>query len=143
MIISEVSIGDWVKLNYDISYKTGESLYTNVRITSINEDGTINVSMHDGDSWDSDLIYPIPITKELLEKNGFEREPFVTHCDMYSGIDRRVNMHNSKEYANSNNEWHVHIDSEDYCTIANCELTYLHELQHILRLCKISKEIVV
>ena len=89
------------------------------------------------------VVEPIPLTPEILEKNGFEREPFVTHCDMYSGIDRRVNMHNSKEYANSNNEWHVHIDSEDYCSIASCELTYVHELQQILRLCKIDKEIIV
>lgn len=143
MIISEVSIGDWVKLNYDISYKTGESLYTNVRITSINEDGTINVSMHDGDGWDSDLIYPIPITKELLEKNGFKRENLITSYNHYIGIDNRVSLNDDFYSINSINMWNVHIDSEYYCTIANCELTYVHELQHLLRLCKIDKEIII
>lgn len=83
---------------------------------------------------------PIPLTSEILEKNGFERNEFIPH---YNSIDNRVSLHNDKEYMNSVNEWHVHIDSEDYCSIANCELTHVHELQHILRLCKIDKEIVV
>jgi hypothetical protein len=62
---------------------------------------------------------------------------------MFMSIDDRVALRNDKEYMNSDNEWHVHIDSEDYCTIANCELTYVHELQNLLRICKIYKEIVV
>jgi hypothetical protein len=86
---------------------------------------------------------PIQLTPEILEKNGFEFDDVIPECRMFMGIDDRVALRNDKEYMNSNNEWHVHIDSEDYCTIANCELTYVHELQHILRLCKIDKEIVV
>lgn len=86
---------------------------------------------------------PIPLTPEILEKNGFEFDDVIPECRMFMGIDDRVALRNDKEYMNSDNEWHVHIDSEDYCTIANCELTYVHELQHILRLCKIDKEIVV
>ena len=86
---------------------------------------------------------PIPLTPEILEKNGFEFDDVIPECRMFMGIDNRVALRNDKEYMNSVNEWHVHIDSEDYCTIANCELTYVHELQHILRLCEIDKEIVV
>lgn len=86
-------------------------------------------------------IEPIPLTPEILEKNGFEREGVIV--SLYEGIDHRVTIHDDKEYMNSNNEWHVHIDSEDYCTIANCELTYVHQLQQLLRLCKIYKEVVV
>lgn len=91
----------------------------------------------------NDRFEPIPLTPEILEKNGFEKEGVIELYNLYAGIDHRVTIHDDKEYMNSNNEWYVHVDSEDYCTIANCELTYLHELQHILRLCKISKEIVV
>ena len=139
----DLMVGDFVMLHYDINYKTGEPLYTNVRITSINEDGTINVSMHDGDSWDADLINPIPITKELLEKNGFERENLITSYNHYTGIDNRVSLNDDFYYINSRDVWSVHVDSEDYCTIANCELTYLHELQHLLKLCNIDFEFVV
>ena len=87
-----------------------------------------------------DEIRPIPITKELLEKNGFELDEVIKEYCIYNGIDNRVSIHNDKEYMNSVNEWHVHIDSEDYCTIAHCELTYLHELQHLLKLCNIDFE---
>ena len=85
---------------------------------------------------------PIPLTPEILEKNGFRVEHNIGFYALI-GIDDRVELQNDKEYMNSVNEWHVHIDSEDYCTIASCELTYVHELQHILRLCEIYKEIVV
>lgn len=86
---------------------------------------------------------PILITKELLEKNGFKRENLITSYNHYIGIDNRVSLNDDFYYMNSRNGWYVHIDSEDYCTIASCELTYVHELQHILRLCKIDKEIIV
>ena len=86
---------------------------------------------------------PIPLTPNILEKNWFVLDEVIKEYCIYNGIDNRVSLHNDKEYINSSNTWHVHIDSEDYCTIATCELTYLHELQHILRLCEIDKEIVV
>lgn len=86
---------------------------------------------------------PIPLTPEILEKNGFERDELIESYNHYCGMDNRVSLNDDFYYINSRNTWHVHVDSEDYCTIANCELTYVHELQHILRLCKIDKEIVV
>lgn len=86
---------------------------------------------------------PIPLTPEILEKNGFEKDKFIPQEKYYNGIDNRVIVHNDKEFMNSVNEWHAHIDSEDYCTIAHCELTYLHELQHLLRLCNIDFEFLV
>jgi hypothetical protein len=90
------------------------------------------------------LLEPIPLTPEILEKNGFKlNEAVEDYYCIYDGIDNRVSLCNNKAYINSVNEWLVYIDSEDYSTIASCELTYLHELQHILRLCKIDKEIVV
>ena len=86
------------------------------------------------------IFEPIPLTKEILEKNGFERDECIPQEKYYNGIDNRVILHNDKEYMNSVNEWYVHIDSKDYCSIAHCELTYLHELQHLLTLCKIDFE---
>lgn len=85
-------------------------------------------------------IQPIQITPELLEKNGFEREKLITLYNHYTGIDNRVSLHDDFMSMNSKNMWSVHIDSEDYCSIAHCELTYVHELQHLLRICKIDFE---
>lgn len=112
-------VGDYVMLNNGLIYQIEELIGY--------QDGSLGVT-------------PIPITKELLEKNGFKRENLITSYNHYTGIDNRVILHNDKEYMNSRNEWHVHIDSEDYCSIANCELTYLHELQHLLKLVKIDFE---
>lgn len=88
-------------------------------------------------------VTPIPITKEILEKNGFERENRITSYNHYIGIDNRVSLNDDFYCMNSRNMWTAHIDSEDYCTVAHCELTYLHELQHLLRLCNIDFEFVV
>lgn len=86
---------------------------------------------------------PIQLTHEILEKNGFEKDELIESYNHYCGMDNRVSLNDDFYYINSRNTWYVHIDSEDYSTIASCELTYVHELQHILRLCKIKKEVVI
>ena len=86
---------------------------------------------------------PIPITPELLLKNGFEIDNVIrinSHYNHFSGVNNRVTLHDSQEYMNSYNEWRVHIDNNDYETIATCELTYLHELQHQLKFNEIEFE---
>ena len=86
---------------------------------------------------------PIPITPELLLKNGFEIDSIIrinSHYNHFSGVDNRVTLHDSQEFMNSYNKWGVHIDNNDYETIATCELTYLHELQHQLKFNEIEFE---
>lgn len=102
----------------------------------------IHVTLAVLNNW-SDSIEPIQLTPEILEKNGFERDKNISLYNAYTGINSRVILHDDFMYLNSRNMWHVHIDSEDYCTIANCELTHVHQLQQLLRLCKIYKEILV
>lgn len=102
----------------------------------------IHVTLAVLNNW-SDSIEPILLTPEILEKNGFERDKNISLYNAYTGINSRVTLHDDFMSMNSRNMWDVHVDSEDYCTIANCELTYVHELQHLLKLCKIYKEIVV
>jgi len=85
---------------------------------------------------------PIFLTPSILKKNGF-KDLCYNHHNEYIGIDDRVVLSNYKEDIITNNEWHVQVDSEDIHTIAICEITYVHELQRILRLCKIEKEIIV
>ena len=102
----------------------------------------IHVTLAVLNNW-SDSTEPILLTPEILEKNGFERDKNISLYNAYTGINSRVTLHDDFMLMNSRNMWHVHVDSEDYCTIANCELTYVHELQHLLKLCKIYKEVVV
>lgn len=102
---------------------------------------------------DINKIEPIPITEETLKKNGFKNDVIAQKAIIAEGAsnfsvilvseDNRITLNNIDEYINSFNKWHVHIDTEDMRTICTSEITYVHELQHLLKLCKIEKEIVL
>lgn len=88
---------------------------------------------------------PIPLTKEILEKNGFKPndDKYTEYFNEYLGVDNRVVLKSDPAYINTNNTWDVHIDTPDYRTIGNLELTYVHEFQHFLKSCKIDKKIIL
>lgn len=159
MKANELMIGDWVNLNFDVDYKTGESIYAPVQVTCINKDETIDVDfIYDKsesmqDFWYLKLIEPIPLTEEILHKNGFKNDVLAQKSIIAEGAsnfsvilfseDNRIMLNNIDEYLNSFNNWHVHIDTEDMRTMGVAEITYVHELQHLLKLCKIEKEIIL
>ena len=74
---------------------------------------------------------PIPITKELLEKNGFALDDVMYTNDV-------MTLHDDKKFIRTKNAWSVGAFKNGCHRIAHCELTYLHELQHLLRICKID-----
>lgn len=80
-------------------------------------------------------IKPIPITPEILEKNGFVEAGECDKFKLWASADKRVILHNNDGYLNTFNKWHVHVDTEDMRTIGSIELTYVHQLQQFLRLC--------
>lgn len=133
MKIEDLMVGDWVLTKSS----DGEDTHY-IKVRDIGEHG-INMCGF----LEFDEIEPIPLTPEILKRNGFVKSELIFNYDHYIGIDDRVTLHNEHEFMNSNNEWYVHVDSEDYSTIAGCELTYLHELQHLLSLCKINKEFII
>lgn len=132
--VTDLMVGDWV-MSFGAPHKI-----VGVRTDMLEPHIRTDMS----DTWYEegieDLLEPIPLTPDILEKNGFKRDECIPQEKYYNGIDNRVILHNDKEYMNSVKEWYVHIDSKDYCTIASCELTYLHELQALLTLCKIDFE---
>lgn len=130
MKIDELMIGDWLLYKSD---SLDNAFPIQVTREMFNKELVV---------W-KDRFEPITLTPELLEKNGFKRENLITSYNHYTGIDNRVSLNDDFYYINSRDVWSVHVDSEDYSTIANCELTYVHELQHLLKLCGIDKEIVV
>lgn len=129
MKANEVMLGDWV--------------YNEVPcyVTAIYHNGTMDCQ---GDDWaiSTDRVEPIPLTAEILEKNGYTGTNFAYRM-MYYSEDGRVQLFNDELMINSNNEWRIHIDNEDMDSILYCELSYVHELQHALRLCGNEKEIIV
>lgn len=87
-------------------------------------------------------IKPIPITPEILEKNGFKGE-------MYAFLDISPNLyleyyyheHRLREWWTGIDEWNNHAEVKEI--VFKCQCHYIHELQHALRLCGIEKEIVL
>lgn len=115
MNAKELMIGDWVFTRGEIEQVT--SIY----------DGYI-CTEHYEDSHDY-YFEPIPLTPEILEKNGFEEFDGWRILDMDDVEIRWIGT--TLEISGS----HGNMDLPD----VQC----VHELQHALRLCGIDKEIVL
>lgn len=72
-------------------------------------------------------IFPIPITPEILKKNGFRLDTY------------------SEEFMSgkwwTRNDFVIHESMNDSVGRNNFSYKYVHQLQHALRLCGIEKEI--
>ena len=82
------------------------------------------VTIFTGETVSLNDIEAIPLTEEILVKNGWRKEPITIDGD----------------YA----DWYGEIpicQEEDEFNYERIELTYVHTLQHLLRLCGIDKEI--
>lgn len=130
MILEDLMVGDYVthKYYYDrpvkIKYFVGSKAKT--------ENETFEIS----------TLKAVPITEEILIKNGFEYDYDVDECVADGG--RFITL---KGYVYEEDGVLI-----DYCngdvkvvTDFNGEVTkrmsYIHELQHAMRLCNINKEI--
>ena len=93
-------------------------------------------------------IKPIPITPEILEKNGFEKvlDEDGTECYRYynSAADGYIKI---SLYNGGDGDWSIEIINyekfDDNEIVYNNNFIFLkvHQLQHALRLCGIEKEI--
>ena len=121
MELKNLMIGDWVIVNN-----------SPCKICSINEHcvftekGTSYYSMEE--------IEAIPITTEILEKNGFG---FVKSYDIRSVWNGQW-IYKGLELAtccfNRDDNWPCFINIDD----SNIKCEYVHQLQHALRLCKLD-----
>lgn len=84
----------------------------------------------------------IELTEEILLNNGFIKSfDGILECDFYDDIQNNISMCNNSSMLNSENKWYIRIDNCDKDSIMMCELTYVHELQRILKHVKIDKQI--
>ena len=121
----ELMFDDWVFLPK--CYEPGE------------DTGYAQVTQLDCELWtdaleqiDYDEAKPIPLTAEIMKKNGFVCETwmpywYIPHCHNLPYIE----IFNNTEFVKDADEgFIIHIQ-------------YVHELQHLLKLFKIEKEIVL
>ncbi len=121
--ISELSIGDWVKVQGVV--KRIDYLY--------GKDNVCDVPI--------ELIHPIPLTPEILEKNGFvDYEVGKGWYVLNVADDLRVWLHrNSHDWTFQLMKWSPLSTHE----IGKVFIKHTHQLQHALRLAGVEKEIEV
>lgn len=118
----EIMIGDWVMYNPNVfiedEYEPAKEWFP----TQINSGEDIDLAIEG-------CYMPIPITMQILEKNGFKKELDDDGVHFrYTLITDGISF--SLKYVLSVFEW-----------LGPLDFKYVHELQHVLRLCGIKKEI--
>lgn len=113
---------------------------TIVKIWQINANGDMLVSIDGCDVLDEisidDEIAGIPLTSEILEKNGFKQgEGFENRWYITEFNDWYFSFYRSNTF------WSLLINKGIFPKMNNIYINYVHELQHALRLCGIEKEI--
>lgn len=125
--ILDLMIGDWL-------YYKGQFNAFPFKVESITKE---KVGYH-AESNDHRLYYirlgeckPIPLTPEILKKNGFKKYDELYRLDITEGTFVNVDFKSKEPFVSVHNT----------CYRATPICRYLHQLQHALRLCGIEKEI--
>ena len=132
--ISDLSVGDWV-----------DYCSRHYKVYSIEECGFIRAKCEDDYTSSHigkniDYLEPIPITAEILEKNGFARGQ---RGDFYHYL--RLDKNRTLYIHASTNGWRVEITYDAAGILRTTHLmpdmNSVHDLQHALRAAGIDKEI--
>lgn len=127
--VRDLRIGNWV---YD-----GECTQFPMWVQAIGEDYVyLNFEGNEGDVWEStpEELHGVPVTAELLKKNGFEELKGICPQTFYRYWDKdyKYKLDVDPEYCNSDSKWSTHVDNGDCSTIGSGEFTYVHELQNLV-----------
>ena len=117
----DLMFGDWIQVERGF-----DGHLTNERVKGVigDEDERYPVRLFTGETVSFNDIHPIPLTEEILVKYGF-----------------RYSMpHN--DWTNADCNFYLYEGGNGY-RISNTDikLDYVHQLQHLLRMCGIEKEI--
>ena len=83
---------------------------------------------------------PIPLTVEILEKNGI----LYRKSSFYYIINDNKDLECTHYiYQTIQNDWAIGVDTGAYECSVFARIKYVHDLQHALKLCGIDKEIVL
>lgn len=131
--ISELSVGDWVRWKvYDKTYDICISQITDILVRGV----------HDGIEYGMKItqMYPIPITAEMLEKNGLFRHERDADNSKLIALSNHFIM--ARTYTDVD-WWRVLIYDEEIPSeeLFNGIIYSVHQLQHALRLAGVEKEI--
>lgn len=132
---TDLMIGDWVMYNPNVfiedEYEPPKPCYT-----------TQILSGEDIDTAIERCYSPIPLTAEILEKNGFEDLKTDEGLFLFEHYNDNNNCYIIR-YSHLISELDIKFDSDtiSFYLIKHLKIEYVHELQHALRMCCIDKEI--
>lgn len=121
MKANELMIGDWVIVNS-----------IPVKVEFIEDTDSITYMCKEyGELLTTKNFNPIPLTMEILEKNGFAKKS--NKAFRYADEEARIEMDFYRGNGLFNITKYLYLDDE--ITYSFPEPYYIHELQHALRLC--------
>lgn len=135
MKANDIQIGDWL---YSIIDRYDHVEKKLCKITGIRTDSdTPLIQCNDTDVWyPLDSYEPVPLTAEILEKNGFEYK---------EGGKGLFGVTIAPRYLCKGVPFEVFCDGEPFAIWFKepIDIKYVHQLQHALRLCGITREIII
>ena len=144
--ISDLSVGDWVKVKkcaYFPLDKPNNFISNYAKITAIEDENcTIWLKTNVGEFCASlKNVEPIPITAEILEKNGWSSDGMYAflRIDEHRHLEYYYHEHRLRKYYCGVDEWQNHAKVNDITFAVHCYS--VHQLQHALRLAGVDKEI--
>lgn len=144
----DLMVGDLINaglLNIDI--ETGKRTNVVSKVLSVSIDDTIVISGKNNKPWIRSMysIEPIPLTPEILEKNGFyeQSEDYMRYFKSYD--ENYYFGFESISYCLDTKIAKVIKEGKQSGVQEKVELVcaYVHQLQHALRLCGTEKQIVL
>lgn len=150
---TDIQIGDWLHLEYTNSIKGFVSF--NFKVSQLRRDYGDELLVwgektpdgkHFGNMGGVSKIQPIPLTAEILEKNGFENDFYEEesvadyHTIRLEGYSLRHNIGEADGYLVTWCNGGINVTT-DLNGCVQKDVSYVHELQHALRLCGIEHEI--
>ncbi len=126
----DLMVGDWVGyLPSYIDEETGKIVSVGTTPVPVRLSYMCGYDIENGESVDilDFELYPVLLTDEILEKNGFK------NCEFYGEL--------------TIGEWRIMCDCHNIAILhgdhadLDIPIDFVHELQHALKLCKIDKEI--
>lgn len=88
-----------------------------------------------------DEIEPIPLTPEILEKNGFILE--YNGYNYYENLDNTETNYLCVSFRTNKQPRKIEFEFTNKIFGKIKTIQYVHEFQHLLKLCKINKEIIL
>lgn len=134
MKATDLMLGDYVTVKTPTEEKTA-------KVAEIYPKGIIT---EDGGSYLEDEIIPVPLTPEILEKNGWKKFHTYHILEIGGGVSIWFYWFESRlerEWRGID-EWNGHREVVE-TTFRSIGIEYIHQLQHALRLCGIEKEIIL